>query len=91
MYLPTVVHAFAREAIEYAVIERLEDGTFVGRVPQLPGVIAFGPSREDCGKELLTVIEDWAKFRVERGRRVPALGDIDLNTEENRRLVLEHS
>jgi uncharacterized protein UPF0150 len=69
----------------------LEDGSYVRDVPGLVGVVAYAPTEAECAVELFTVVEDWAKFRIERGRHVPMVGYIDLNTEENRRLVTEHS
>jgi predicted RNase H-like HicB family nuclease len=91
MRLPTIVDAYAREAVRFATLEQLESGKVVGRVPQLPGVIAFGDAPAEAAVELYLVIEDWAKLRIQEGRHIPVLGEIDLNTEENRKLVANHS
>jgi predicted RNase H-like HicB family nuclease len=87
----TVLEHYAREALNLATIEPLDDGSFVGRVPGLDGAIAFGDTERECVVEVYSVVEDWARFRVERGLNVPILGSIDLNTEENRKLVLQYS
>jgi predicted RNase H-like HicB family nuclease len=91
MFLPTIVDAYAREAVRHATLTELEDGRFVARVPALPGIIAFGDTNLEVAVELFTVIEDWATLRAQKGRHIPVLGDIDLNTDENRRLASAHS
>jgi predicted RNase H-like HicB family nuclease len=87
----TVLQHYAREALKLATIEPLGDGGFVGRVPGLDGVIAFADTERECVVEVYSVVEDWARFRIQRGLHLPVVADIDLNTEENRQLALEYS
>jgi predicted RNase H-like HicB family nuclease len=42
-----------------AVYEKLEDGTYSGKIPQCPGVIAFGFTLYGCREELRDVLEGW--------------------------------
>jgi len=52
-------------------IERDEDGRWIGEVPELPGVIAYGASEEEARKKsaalALRVIAD----RIEHGEPAP--------------------
>lgn len=82
MPLKTILEHYAREALKQARYKQLEDGSFVGRVPALKGVIAFGADRQRCQEELLSVIEDWARLGIQNGANLPVIGDVDLNTDE---------
>lgn len=87
MPLQTIFEAYAREAVNRAEIEPLDEGGFVGQVPGLVGVIAFGRTERDVVLELFSVVEDWARFRKERGRDVPIIGEVNLNTKEASQLL----
>lgn len=87
----TVLQHYSREALKRATIEPMEEGGYVGLVPGLEGVIAFADTERECVVEVYSVAEDWARFRVQRGLHLPVMGDVDLNTEENRKLALEYS
>ena len=87
MPLQTVLEHYAREALKQAVYRQLADSTFVGRVPALPGAIAFGADRAECEAELFSVVEDWARVGVQRGVDLPVMGSVDLNTPEARALA----
>ncbi|MHC1623273.1 MAG: hypothetical protein ACXQTR_01625 [Candidatus Methanospirareceae archaeon] len=52
----------AREQVIYAcgqIGNKLEDGTFVGRIPPCKAVIAFGATLSGCEDELRSTLEDW--------------------------------
>jgi predicted RNase H-like HicB family nuclease len=87
----TILQHYSREALKRATIEPMDDGNFVAEVPGLEGVIAFADTERECVVEVYSVVEDWARFRVQRSLYLPVLGDVDLNTEENRKLALEYS
>ena len=57
-------------------IEREEDGGWIGEVPDLPGVLAYGAAREDAISKAealaLRVIAD----RLDHGERVPVLKEL---------------
>ena len=42
-----------------AAFEKLEDGSYAGRIPSCAGVVAFGASLRKCGNELRSTLEDW--------------------------------
>ncbi|MFQ6119787.1 MAG: type II toxin-antitoxin system HicB family antitoxin, partial [Methanosarcinales archaeon] len=43
--------------------EKLEDGTYCGKIKECPGTIAFGKTLYDCQKELSSVLEGWLSNR----------------------------
>jgi len=64
---------YIRAALKRAEYIPLEDGTFAAHVDGLQGVIATGPTIEDCREDLIEVIEEWITIRLERGLDIPAL------------------
>ena len=63
-------------ALRKATYEMLEDGTFVGAVPGLRGVLASAKTLETCRDELAEVIEGWVLVRVANGLTIPAIDGI---------------
>jgi predicted RNase H-like HicB family nuclease len=47
------------QAMAEAVYDKLEDGTFTGRIPSCKGVVAFGGTLRECEDELRSTLEDW--------------------------------
>ena len=43
-----ILNEYVERAMEEAVYDKLEDGTFRGRIPSCPGVIAFSGSLRGC-------------------------------------------
>ena len=82
-----VLSDYVGEAMVQAVFDKLEDGTFSGRIPACQGVIAFGASLRDCERELQSTLEDWILLGLQLGHRLPVLGGIDLNKEPAREPV----
>ena len=62
-----------------AVYDKLEDGSFSGRIPACPGVIAFGKSLTQCQEELQESLEGWMLVKLRHGDPLPVLGRINLN------------
>jgi predicted RNase H-like HicB family nuclease len=46
-------------ALAQATYDKLDDGTFAGRVPDCPGAVAFGPTLRECEDDLPATFEDW--------------------------------
>ncbi len=42
-----------------ATYDKLEDGTFVARIPSCKGVIAFAATLRECDQQLRSILEDW--------------------------------
>jgi len=77
--------AYIEAALGLARYDKLEDGTFTGEIPRLPGVVAFGPTLRQCEHELRGVLEDWILVGLRLGHRLPKLSGIDLNRHQERR------
>ena len=71
---------YVDRAMSHAVYRKHSDGTFVGRIPDLKGVIAFGANRTECEQELRSVLEDWVRLGLERGDPVPVMHGIKFNS-----------
>jgi predicted RNase H-like HicB family nuclease len=60
----------------YIEIDREEDGRWIGEVPDLPGLFAYGDTRGEAidraKASALRIIAD----RLERGERIPDLADL---------------
>jgi len=70
-----------------AVYDKLEDGTFSGRIPSCIGVVAFSTTLQQCEAELRSTLEDWVLLGLKLGHRLPVIADIDLNKEPQREPV----
>ncbi len=69
------------------VYDKLEDDTFVGRIPPCKGVLAFGTTLRECEDELQSTLEDWILIGLKLGHSLPVIGGIDLNKEPTRETV----
>ena len=76
-----VLTDYVSQAMAQAVYDKLEDGTFVGRIPPCKGVIAFGMTLRECEEELRSTLEDWILVALKLGHPLPVIAGIDLNRE----------
>ena len=76
-----ILSSYVEEAMAQAVYDKLEDGTFAGRVPPCKGVIAFGSALRECEEELRSTLEDWILVGLKLGHPLPVIAGIDLNRE----------
>jgi predicted RNase H-like HicB family nuclease len=53
-------------------IEREGDGRWIAEVPELPGVVAYGASRDEARRAVLALALRVAADRLEHGESVPA-------------------
>jgi len=51
-----VLSDYVGEALAQAAYEKLEDGSYAGRIPPCPGVVAFGTSLRECENELRSTL-----------------------------------
>ncbi len=79
--------AYIEAALELARYDKLEDGTFAGEIPKLPGVVAFGKTLRQCEQELRSTLEDWILVGLRLGHKLPKLAGIDLNQHANGRMA----
>ena len=82
-----VLSDYVREAMALSAIEKLDDGSYVGRIPSCAGVVAFGASLRDCENELRSTLEDWILLGLQLKHPLPIIQGIDLNKEPAREPV----
>lgn len=78
---------YVEKAMANATYDKLEDGTFTGRIPKCRGVIAFGRTLRECQDTLRSTIEDWILLGLRMGHRLPIIDGIDLNRRPRRARV----
>lgn len=74
-------------ALAKAVYDKLEDGSFAGRIPLCKGVVAFEGTLRECETALRSVLEDWIILGLKMGHRLPTIKGIDLNRKPRRERV----
>ena len=60
-----------------AAYDKLEDGSFSGRIAPCPGVVAFGRSLNHCQDELRESLEGWILVKLRHDDPLPVLGRIN--------------
>jgi predicted RNase H-like HicB family nuclease len=70
---------YINKAMSMAVYDKLEDDTFSGKIPQCPGVVAFGETLYQCQQELKSSLEGWLIVKIRHGDKLPVIGKINLN------------
>lgn len=78
-----VLTHYVERAMAHAVYDKLEDGTYAGRIPACKGVIAFGSSLRECEDELRSTLEDWILVGLKLGHPLPVISKIDLNLNKS--------
>lgn len=76
-----VLSDYVSEAMAQAAYEKLEDGSYAGRVSPCPGVVAFGASLRECECELRSTLEDWILVGLKLKHPLPVIDGVDLNRE----------
>ena len=80
---PTNVHFvltdYLDRALECAEYDKLEDGTFAGRIPACPGVVGFAATLRACERELRSTLEEWLLLGLKLAHPLPVIGGINLN------------
>ena len=79
-----ILTEYLEQALTVAVYDKLDDGTFAGRIPPCKGVVAFGASLRECEHLLRSTLEDWLLLGLRLGHTLPVLSGIDLNQEPTR-------
>jgi len=74
-----ILSGYLDRAMAQAEYDKLEDGTFSGRILPLKGVVAFGETLRDCEDDLRSTLEDWLLVGLRLGHRLPVVDGIDLN------------
>ena len=79
--LKSILTGYIDMALARAEYDKLEDGTFSGRIPGCKGVIAFGKTLRECEDELQSTLEDWIFVGLKLGHPLPVIDGFDLNKE----------
>ena len=81
MAIKFILSDYIAQAMAQAVYDKLEDGTFAGRIPSCPGVIAFAATLRQCEEELRSTMEEWLLVGLKMGHLLPVIENINLNQE----------
>ncbi|OEU82372.1 MAG: hypothetical protein BA865_00015 [Desulfobacterales bacterium S5133MH4] len=76
-----MLSGYIEEALAHATYDKLDDGTYAGRIPACKGVVAFGTTLRRCEDELRSTLEDWILVGLKLGHPLPVIASIDLNRE----------
>ena len=79
--LQFILTGYIENALTQAEYDKLEDGTFSGRIPSCKGVIAFGKTLSECEEELRSTLEEWVLIGLKLGHPLPVISGYDLNQE----------
>ncbi|HEX7344615.1 MAG TPA: type II toxin-antitoxin system HicB family antitoxin [bacterium] len=82
-----ILSEYVNQALAQAIYDKLEDGSYAGRIPACKGVIAFAATLRECEEELRSTQEDWILVGLKLGQPLPIINDIDLNREPAREPV----
>ena len=72
---------YINKAMSKAIYDKLDDGTFSGKISQCPGVIAFGETLYQCQQVLKSSLEGWLIVKIRYGDHLPIMGRINLNNK----------
>ncbi len=56
MAVQFILADYVSQLLAYAVYDKLDDGTYAGRIPQCKGLVAFGATLRECEDEIHSVI-----------------------------------
>ena len=76
-----ILSDYIENAIEFSEYEKLDDGSYCGKIPVCKGVIAFGKSLAETSKLLRSTLEDWVLLGLKLGHELPVINGIDLNVK----------
>ncbi len=82
-----ILSDYIERAMGRAVFDKLEDGSYAGRIPPCPGVVAFAETLRGCEEELRSTLEDWILVGVQLKHSLPVIDGVDLNKEPAREPV----
>ncbi|MFZ3166533.1 MAG: type II toxin-antitoxin system HicB family antitoxin [Candidatus Methanoperedens sp.] len=87
MKIRYILTDYVNQQLAQAVYDKLEDGTFSGRIPSCKGVVAFGSTLRECEEELHSTLEDWILVGLKLNHPLPVIAKINLNTTPTYELV----
>ena len=79
MKVQFIISDYINSAMALAEYDKLEDGSFAGKIPKCKGVISFGSTLKECQIELRSTLEDWILVGIKLGHPLPIVDKINLN------------
>ncbi len=76
---------YINKALSKAEYDKLEDGTFFGKIPECLSVLAFGKTLFECQNELRLVLEGWIIVKIRHGDLLPNLQPPRMRIRHRRR------
>ncbi len=73
MTVKFILSEYVDRAMTEAIYDKLEDHSFVGKIPVCKGVIAFGSTLKECQNELRSTLEDWILLGLKLRHRLPIM------------------
>jgi len=78
-----LISDYIEEAMKRAHYEIIEDEEpYYGEIKELKGVWATGKTLEECRNNLREVLEEWIIINLNRGIKLPKLGNISLEIKK---------
>ena len=74
-----ILSDYINKALAKAVYDKLDDGSFSGKIPGFKGVIAFSKTLRECEVELRSTLEDWILVGLKLRHKLPVVAGLDLN------------
>jgi predicted RNase H-like HicB family nuclease len=74
-----ILSSYIEQALAEAVYDKLDDGSFAGKIPPCTGVLAFASTLIECEHELRSILEEWILLGLKLGHLLPIVAGIDLN------------
>ena len=71
--------AYITAAMARARYRIIDDRTYFGEIPGLPGVWANAKTLEQCRTELQEVLEDWLVVKLRDGDVIPRIGRVQIS------------
>lgn len=78
---------YVTHAMALAIYDKLDDGSYAGRIPPCKGVVAFGPTLQACEATLRSTLEEWIVLGLKLSHPLPVIDSIDLNATATREPV----
>jgi predicted RNase H-like HicB family nuclease len=78
MVVRFILTDYVNQALAQAAYDKLEDGTFAGRIPACTGVVAFGTTLAESEENLRSTLEDWILVGLKLGHYLPVIGPCKL-------------
>ncbi len=68
-----ILSSYVKQSMAQAAYDKLDDGTFHGRIPPCKGVMAFGGILRECEEELHSTLENWILLGLKLGHPLPVI------------------